>query len=219
MTVTVLIADDDRLVRAGLRTIIDLEPDLQVVAEADDGAHAVAAARQYDVDVVLMDVRMPGVDGIQATRQLTGGDGSRVRVLMLTTFDDDDHVYDALRAGAGGFLLKRADPDDLVAAIRVVARGDTLILPAATRRLVERRRPIEPVTLPHPLSDREEQVLRLLAHGLSNSEIGQRLYLGTETVKTYVGRLLAKIGARDRVQAVVWAYDNGVVVPRRRRSP
>ncbi len=216
MTVNVLLADNDRLVRAGLRTIIDLEPDLHVVAEADDGAHAVAAARAHDVDVVLMDVRMPGVDGIEATRELTRQGGRAVHVLVLTTFDDDDYVYDALAAGAGGFILKRANPHDLLAAIRVVARGEILVLPAPTRHLIERRRPARQPPLPNPLSDREDQVLRLLAEGRSNGEIARHLYLGTETVKTHVARLLAKIGARDRVQAVVWAYENGVVRPRHR---
>lgn len=219
MTVRVLLVDDEALVRSGLRIIVDGEPDLEVVGEVDDGADVPAAVAATRPDVVLMDVRMPGLDGISATRALlaqadrTGG--LVPRVLVVTTFESDDYVLDALRAGAAGFVLKRAHPDQVLHAIRVIARGDALLFPDALRRLV--------ATTPGAmggdavgragLTSREQEVLRLMAAGRSNAEIGEVLFLGVETVKTHVGNLLAKLGVRDRTQAVVLAYESGFVRP------
>jgi DNA-binding NarL/FixJ family response regulator len=212
--IRVLLADDQPLVRAGLRMILSAEPDLEVVAEAADGAGAVAAARHERPDVVLMDVRMPGVDGIEATRQVTALEDPP-RVLVLTTFDLDEVVYDALRAGASGFLLKDAPEERLVAAIRVVAEGGSLFAPSVTQRLIEefsRRTPRQHVDL-GGLTERELEVLRLVARGLSNAEIAADLYVSENTVKTHVARTLMKLGVRDRVQAVVLAYESGLVRP------
>ena len=214
--IRVLLADDQPLVRTGLRMILSAEPDLEVVAEAADGGEAVAAARRERPDVVLMDVRMPGVDGIEATRQVTALDDPP-RVLVLTTFDLDEVVYDALRAGASGFLLKDAPEERLVTAIRVVADGGSLFAPSVTRRLIQEfaQRGPRPTTDLTALTERETEVLQLLARGLSNGEIATELFVTENTVKTHVARLLMKLGVRDRVQAVVLAYESGVVRPAR----
>jgi DNA-binding NarL/FixJ family response regulator len=205
------------MVRAGLRMILDAEADITVVGEAADGTDVVDLVNRSRPDVVLMDVRMPRIDGIEACRRVHDA-GLGCRVLMLTTFDLDDHVHDALRAGASGFLLKDAPADDLVEAIRIVARGDALLAPSVTRTLIEAftMRP-DTELRPHPgietLTEREVDVIKLMARGRSNAEIAGELYLGEATIKTHVGRILAKLGARDRVQAVVIAYESGVVVP------
>jgi len=201
-------------VRTGLRMILSAEPDIEVVGEAADGRAAIAACRDLGPDVVLMDVRMPEVDGIEATREVTAVE-EPPRVLVLTTFDLDEVVYDALRAGASGFLLKDAPEERLTTAIRVVAEGGSLFAPSVTRRLIEEfasRGPRTPRALPG-LTDREDEVLRLVARGLSNAEIAQELYVTENTVKTHVARLLMKLGVRDRVQAVVMAYESGMVRP------
>ncbi|GAA2035859.1 response regulator transcription factor [Pseudokineococcus marinus] len=213
--VRVLLVDDQALVRSGFRMILEVEPDLEVVGEAADGAAGVAAAAALRPDVVLMDVRMPGLDGVAATeRVVAAGTG---RVVVLTTFDTDDHLFAALRAGASGFLLKNADPDELVAAVRAVARGDALLAPAVTRRVVERFAAPSGASfrpeLVAGLTERERGVLVLLARGLSNGEIAAELVLGEATVKTHVSRVLLKLGVRDRVRAVVLAYESGLVRP------
>jgi DNA-binding NarL/FixJ family response regulator len=212
----VLLADDQPLVRAGLRTILDEEPDIDVVAEASDGAQAIALSAGSRPDVVLMDIRMPNVDGLEATRRITVTPDAP-RILILTTFDLDEYVYEALRAGASGFLLKDADADDIVRAVRLVAGGDALLAPSVTRRLIARfagRGPGVPVANLASLTEREREVLLLIARGLSNSEIAQRLFLSETTVKTHVAHLLDKLELRDRVQAVVLAYESGLVEPR-----
>ena len=219
--IRVVVVDDQALVRTGFRMILDAEPDLEVVGEAGDGLEAIERYRQTRPDVVLMDVRMPHMDGVEATRHLAGpGVADPAKVLVLTTFDLDEHVYDALRAGASGFLLKDVPPEELVAAVRVVAGGDALLAPSITRRLIAdfARRPAAPQeTAGTPaldaLTDREREVLVLMAKGLSNAEIAGTLYLGETTVKTHVGRVLMKLGLRDRVQAVVLAYETGIVTP------
>jgi DNA-binding NarL/FixJ family response regulator len=216
MSVRVLIADDQALVRAGFRRLIDSEPGIEVVAESGDGLEAIDAACRTRTDVVLMDIRMPRLDGLEATRRLLARRPG-TRVLILTTFDLDEYVFDALRAGASGFLLKDAQPDELLAAIRVVAGGDALLAPSITRRLIEEfaRRPAardRPAALDE-LTARELEVLRLLARGLSNAEIAAELILGEATVKTHVANVLMKLGLRDRVQAVVLAYESGLVQP------
>ncbi|HEX3604988.1 MAG TPA: response regulator transcription factor [Candidatus Dormibacteraeota bacterium] len=209
-----LIADDQALMRAGFRMILEAQPDLRVVAEAADGIEAVAAAREHRPDVVLMDIRMPRMDGVEATRRLAGH-----RVLILTTFNLDEYVIEALRAGASGFLLKDAPPEELVRAVRVVAAGDALLSPAVTRRLLDsvvRRLPAAATPAPavlRDLTERELDVLRLVARGMSNSEIAAQLVLGETTVKTHVSHVLDKLGLRDRVQAVVVAYELGLVSP------
>jgi DNA-binding NarL/FixJ family response regulator len=209
-----LIADDQALMRAGFRMILEAQPDLRVVAEAADGVEAVELATRHRPDVVLMDIRMPRMDGVEATRRLAGH-----RVLILTTINLDEYVVEALRAGASGFLLKDAPPEELVRAVRVVAAGDALLSPAVTRTLLDRvvqRLPAAPATLPAVLGDlteRELDVLRLVARGLSNSEIAAHLVVGETTVKTHVSHLLDKLGLRDRVQAVVLAYELGLVSP------
>jgi DNA-binding NarL/FixJ family response regulator len=215
-SISILIADDEPLVRSGLAAILGAEPDLVVVGEAGSGAEAVALARSVAPDVVLMDVRMPALDGIQATRRIVdaaaGRDGSAVpRVVVLTTFENDDYVYDALQAGACGFLLKRARPAEIVQAVRLAAVGDTLMVPAAIRDLALRRRAPGASSLPARLTEREQDVLRLMASGLSNGEIAETLTLGGETVKTHVANILGKLGARDRTQAVIVAYQSGFV--------
>jgi DNA-binding NarL/FixJ family response regulator len=205
----VVVVDDQPLVRAGLRGIIDAAPDLTVVAEAADGAAALDAVAAHRPDVVLMDIRMPGMNGIDATAAITASGGARV--LMLTTFDLDDYVYAALRAGASGFLLKDAPPADLHAAIRVIADGEALLAPAITRRLIERH---VTRTAPAPaagVTDREREVLLLIAEGLTNTEIGRRLHITAGTVKTHVAHLLTKLDARDRIQLVIYAYRAGLV--------
>jgi DNA-binding NarL/FixJ family response regulator len=215
MTIGVLIADDQTLVRTGFRMILDAEEDLRVVGEAKDGADAVESARRCHPDVVLMDIRMPRMDGLEATRRIVrGSDGPRV--LMLTTFDLDEYVFDALRAGASGFLLKDVPPEQLVAGIRAVAEGQALLAPAITKRLIETFVRSAPRAAPPPpeleeLTDRELEVLRLMARGLSNAEIADELIVSGPTVKTHVARVLSKLGLRDRVQAVVFAYETGIV--------
>jgi DNA-binding NarL/FixJ family response regulator len=210
----VLIADDDELIRVGLRAIIDAEADLEVVGEAADGAEVQPLVLRRRPDVVLMDVRMPAVDGIQATRHLLATVHDPPRVLVVTTFENDDYVYDALRAGASGFLLKRARPAEVVEAIRVVAHGESLLFPAALRRLVTAHGGGADDRLRGAgLTDREADVLRLMATGLSNSEIAAELVVGVETVKTHVGNVLTKLGARDRTQAVIAAYESGFITP------
>ncbi|MBF9128294.1 response regulator transcription factor [Plantactinospora sp. S1510] len=215
MTISVLIVDDEELIRVGLRAIIDAQPDLTVVGEAADGAEVPPLVARLRPDVVLMDVRMPAIDGIQATRHLLATSAEPPRILVVTTFENDEYVYQALRAGANGFLLKRARPAEVVDAIRVVARGESLLFPAAVRRLVaaHQRGPAANRLQRARLTEREGEVLRLMATGLSNSEIAAELVLGLETVKTHVGNLLAKLGARDRTQAVIAAYEAGFVVP------
>ncbi|GIJ77546.1 DNA-binding response regulator, NarL/FixJ family, contains REC and HTH domains [Micromonospora phaseoli] len=215
--IRVLIADDQAMVRQGFGALLAAQPDLLVVGDAADGAQAVAEARRLDPDVVLMDVRMPVLDGLAATRKLLGDrPADRPRVLILTTFDLDDYVYEALRAGASGFLLKDAPAADLVHAVRVVAAGDALLAPTVTRRLIaefaarpQRQRP-RPTTLA-ALTPRETEVLRLIARGRSNAEIAAELVVAEQTVKTHVGRILAKLHLRDRAQAVVLAYETGLV--------
>lgn len=213
MSIRVVLADDQPLVRAGLRMILSEEPDIDLVGEAADGAEAIELSRTQRPDVVLMDVRMPGVDGLEATRAITGGTDDPARVLVLTTFDLDEVVYDALNAGASGFLLKDAPEERLLTAIRVVAEGGSLFAPSVTRRLVEEfsRRRIRPTSALPDLTERETEVLRLIATGLSNTEIGHQIYVTENTVKTHVARILAKLGVRDRVQAVIAAYESGLV--------
>jgi DNA-binding NarL/FixJ family response regulator len=215
--INVLLADDQRLVRAGFRLMLEGEPDLTVVGEAGDGEEAVRLARAGAPDVVLMDVRMPGLDGIQATRRIVTDPAlAGVRVVILTTFDMDEYVYGALRAGASGFLLKDTEPTELIHAVRVAARGDALIAPAITRRLIAEfaRRVTRPAPELTGLTEREREVLGLVASGLSNEEIAARLVLSPATVKTHVSRILAKLAARDRAQLVVMAYESGLVTPR-----
>ncbi|MBG6105825.1 response regulator [Micromonospora vinacea] len=215
---TVLIADDQQLQRMGFRMLLDGTPGMMVVGEASAGAEAVRKVDQIRPDVVLMDVRMPGMDGIEATRRITAA-GSRTRVLILTTFDLDEYVYAGLRAGASGFLLKDARPEELIAGIRAVASGDSVVAPSLTRKLMDAylQHP-EPTTHADPrlttLSEREREVLEAIGQGATNTEIAERFTLTESTVKKHVGRVLAKIGARDRIQAVIFAYDNGLVGPR-----
>src|ERR671919_1270621 len=217
--VKVLIADDQALVRTGFRMILDAENDVEVTGEAADGLEAIAAAQSERPDVILMDVRMPNMNGIEATRRLVDKDDvDPIRVLILTTFDLDEYVYDALRAGASGFLLKDAPPEDLVQAVRVVARGEGLIAPSITKRLIEEiaQRPPQHTASPEALrslTQRELEVLQLVARGLSNQEIAKELFVSETTVKTHVGRVLMKLGVRDRVQAVVLAYESGIISP------
>ncbi len=218
MTIRVLIADDQALVRDGFGMILDAQPDIEVVGGAADGREAIEMARALSPDVVLMDIRMPEVDGIEATRRLTA-DGERApRILMLTTFDQNEYVYEAMKAGAGGFLLKDVRREELVNAVRVTAAGDALLAPALTRRLIEDfvRRPAPGAAIPEAfaeLTERETGVLRLVARGLSNAEIAERLVVSDATVKTHVARILSKLGLRDRVQVVVLAYESGFVQP------
>lgn len=211
----VLLVDDQALVRAGFRMILKAEPEIEVAGEAGDGAEAVALARELSPDVVLMDVRMPVLDGIEATRRIVAGEESP-RVLVLTTFDLDEYVYEALRAGASGFLLKDAPEEQLVAGIRIVASGGSLFAPAVTRRLIERFAGTHARTPPPELTEltpRELEVLRLVARGLSNAEIAAQLVVSEHTVKTHVAHILGKLDLRDRVQAVVLAYESGIVRP------
>jgi DNA-binding NarL/FixJ family response regulator len=215
----VVVVDDQHLVRSGFRMILDSEDGIDVAGEAADGVEAVDVCRRLAPDVVLMDVRMPRMDGLEATRRLAGPDVAHpLRVLILTTFDLDDYVYTALRHGAAGFVLKDTPPEDLVRAVRIVARGDALLAPSVTRRLIDEVAHLQPKPTPPPalalLTDREREVLGLVAKGLSNAEIAQQLVLGETTVKTHVGRVLTKLGLRDRVQAVVLAYESGLVTPR-----
>jgi DNA-binding NarL/FixJ family response regulator len=221
LSIRVLIADDQALVRAGFRMILDAEDDIDVVGEASDGLEAVEATRRLKPDVVLMDIRMPELDGIEATRRVLAADGEPpTRVLMLTTFDLNEYVYDALRAGASGFLLKDVPPEQLADGIRVVAGGDALLAPSITRRLIHEFAQAGPPAGPPPpgldeLTARELEVFKLVARGLSNAEIAAELIVSETTVKTHVARVLMKLGLRDRVQAVVLAYEAGIAVPGR----
>jgi DNA-binding NarL/FixJ family response regulator len=221
MTISVLLADDQSLLRRGFRMILEAEGDLSVAAEAGTGEEAVEAARRHTPDVVLMDIRMPGTDGIEATRQIVAA-GSRARVLVLTTFDLDEYAFGALRAGASGFLLKDVRPAELVAAIRIVAAGDAVVAPRVTRRLLEEYARSLPLTAAQrvqryprlaSLTEREREVLVAVARGQSNAEIAASLYVSEATVKSHVGRILAKLGLRDRVQVVVLAYEAGLIQP------
>ncbi|MEV0278974.1 response regulator transcription factor [Streptomyces sp. NPDC050610] len=239
MTIRVIIVDDQAMVRAGFAALLAAQPDIDVVGDAADGLQGIELSRRTRPDVVLMDVRMPGTDGLEAARQILAeaeaeagaevepvadaeaGPGAchRPKVLMLTTFDVDDYVYEALRAGASGFLLKDAPPADLISAVRVVAGGEALLAPSVTRRLIEefaRQRPAPrrtPVPRPPELTPRETEVLGLIARGLSNQEIAGTLFLAEQTVKTHIGRVLAKLQLRDRAQAVIFAYESGLVTP------
>jgi DNA-binding NarL/FixJ family response regulator len=221
MTIRVVVADDQEIVRAGFAALLETQGDISVVGTAADGEEAVRVSREERPDVVLMDIRMPTMDGIEATRQLGGSDGIQPKVIVLTTFDLDEYVYDALGAGASGFLLKDVPAETLFEAVRVVAAGEALLAPAVTRRLVTEFARLRP-SLPHrpgalaELTPREVEVLRLVAEGLSNHEIAERLVVTDETVKTHVSRVLLKLGLRDRTQAVVVAYESGLVVPRSR---
>jgi DNA-binding NarL/FixJ family response regulator len=219
VSITVVIADDHALVRAGFRALVDSEPDLQVVGEASTGEEAVAVVRQTKPDVVMMDVRMPAMDGLEATRRILGpANGLSARILMLTTFDLDEYVFEAIRAGASGFLLKDTPPSELLSAIRVIAGGDALLAPSVTRRLIAEfaSRPASPVASSDELAtltDRELEVLKAVANGKSNAEIAQELHMSVATVKTHVSRILTKVDARDRTQLVVIAFQSGVVTP------
>jgi DNA-binding NarL/FixJ family response regulator len=221
VTISVMVADDHVLVRAGFRLLVETAPDLCLAGEAGNGEEAVEVARRVRPDVVLMDIRMPGMDGLEATRLITGsGPEPGPKVVMLTTFDLDDYVYEALRAGASGFLLKDAPRHDLIAAVRAAAAGDALLAPSVTRMLIEAFARKPPATAPSPsrlasLTARERDTLLLLARGRSNAEIAGDLFVGEATVKTHIGHLLAKLGLRDRVQAVILAYETGMVVPGR----
>ena len=216
--IRVVLADDQELIRAGFRVLIDTAPDLSVVGEASDGRSAIKLLRSERADVVLMDIRMPGLDGLAATREISSdNDLAGVKVIVLTTFELDDYVIRALQAGASGFLDKGVSPDELLAAIRTVAAGDALLSPAATRALIERMARTAPVSLDpsalEPLTDREREMTALAAHGLSNDEIAERAYLSPLTVKTHLNRAMTKVGARDRAQLVVLAYQTGLVRP------
>ncbi|GAA0582544.1 response regulator transcription factor [Streptomyces crystallinus] len=215
MPVTVLLVDDEPLVRAGLRAVLEAQPDIEVVGEAADGAAVIPLVRQLRPDVVAMDVRMPLFDGIEATRAVLRTVQDPPKILVVTTFENDEYVYEALRAGADGFLLKRARPAEIVHAVRLVAEGESLLFPAAVRSLAAEygNRDARAALDKAALTEREAAVLRLMARGLSNAEIAARLIVGTETVKTHVSAVLAKLGARDRTQAVIAAYESGFVAP------
>lgn len=218
MSIKVLLVDDQAMVRAGFRMFLDAEVDIDVVGEAGDGAAAVSAARNLRPDVVLMDIQMPEMDGLEATRQIIGAqDELFTRVLILTTFERDEYIFESLRSGASGFILKNAPPEDLIAAIRVVAEGKALLAPSVTRRIIAEfaRRPIQKSREADlkQLTEREIEVLRLMAKGKTNSEIAEELIIGEATVKTHVSNLLTKLELRDRVQAVVFAYESGLVQP------
>ncbi|VXB45114.1 response regulator transcription factor [Plantibacter sp. T3] len=221
MTIDVLIADDQAMVRAGFAALLDAHDGIRVTGQAANGAEAVTLSARLDPDVILMDVRMPELDGIEAAKRILGPGypAAKVpRIIMLTTFDIDDYVYDALQAGASGFLLKDALPEDLVHAVRVVAAGDALLAPSVTRRMIaqfaaQKPRASQGAARLAELTEREREVLVLIGHGRSNSEIAATLFIAEQTVKTHVGKVLAKVGARDRVQAVIFAYDTGLVAP------
>ena len=218
MSIRVLLVDDHALVRRGFRMILDNEPDIDVVAEAEDGQVAIDAVRRHRPDVALIDIQMPVLDGLEATRRILADEHNRTRILILTTFERDDYVFQALRLGASGFLLKNAPPEDLLTGVRVVANGDALLSPSITRRVVQEfaRHSRDPVDSPdlQRLTNRETEVLRSLSQGLSNAEIAATLFVSEATVKSYVSAVLSKLGLRDRVQAVVFAYENGLVPDR-----
>lgn len=217
----ILLVDDHEMVRAGFRIILGSQPDLEIVAEAATGAEALLRARETHPDVICMDVQMPDMDGLEATALITADPALRAAVLILTTFDRDDYLFRALRAGAAGFLLKNSTPEQLIEAVRVVSRGDALLAPELTRRVISRfaespASPAAPATPPAcltELTDREREVLGLVARGLSNLEIATRLYVGEATVKSHVSKVLQKLGVRDRIQAVVYSYEHGIIVP------
>jgi DNA-binding NarL/FixJ family response regulator len=218
MTIRVLLADDQDMVRAGFAMILDAQDDIDVIGEAEDGEHAIAEAARLAPDVIVMDIQMPALDGIAATRAVLGRTQSATRVLIVTTFDIDEYVYEALRAGASGFLLKNAPPEELVRAVRVIAAGDSLLAPRVTTRLIEAFSRQQPTPPPPPaalneLTPREHEVLVLVARGLSNAEIADQLVVSRGTVKTHVERILMKLDLRDRIQAVVLAYETGIVTP------
>jgi len=217
VSVRVLLADDQAMVRAGFRMILGSEPDIEVVGEAENGEQAAAAANRLRPDVVFMDIQMPAVDGLQATRTITQNHQLATRVVILTTFERDEYVFEAMQAGASGFLLKNAPPEELIHAVRVVAAGDALLAPSVTRRIIEQfaRRPVEPDVSERleSLTQREREVLVMLAHGNTNAELAAELFVTEATIKTHVSSLLAKLGLRDRVQAVVLAYESGLVKP------
>lgn len=217
----VLLADDHEMVRAGFRIILGSQPDIEIVGEAATGAEALARAAELQPDVICMDVQMPDMDGLEATRRIVADDAVASAVLILTTFDRDDYLFEALRAGASGFLLKNSTPEQLIDAVRVVAAGDALLSPGVTRRVIERfgthadaaEHPAASPAGLETLTDREAEVLQLVAQGLSNAEIARSLFVGEATVKSHVSKVLQKLGLRDRIQAVVWAYENRVAVP------
>jgi DNA-binding NarL/FixJ family response regulator len=219
MSIRVLLADDQAMVRAGFRMILESEPDIEVIAEAEDGAKAVSAARGLQPDIVLMDVQMPNMDGLEATRQIAALDVPQpVHVLILTTFERDDYIFEALRSGASGFLLKNASPEELIEAVRTVAEGNALLAPSVTRRVIEEFAKSPPTAAPDTsrlgkLTEREIEVLRLLARGKSNAEIANELFVGEATIKTHISNILTKFDLRDRVQAVVFAYESGLIRP------
>ncbi len=215
--IRLVIVDDDALVRGGLSTILGLQPDIEVVGEAGDGRQAIQVCHEVQPDVVLMDVRMPGMDGIQATRELAR-EGARLRVLVVTTFENDDYVYGALHAGASGFVLKRVKPEELVQAVRIVARGESMVFPQMMRDMVARNHQPVPADdrraqLVGSLTEREAEILRMLAEGRSNAEIADQLVLAVHTVKSHVAHVLSKLEARDRTQAVILAYETGFITP------
>jgi DNA-binding NarL/FixJ family response regulator len=217
VSIGVLLADDQAMLRAGFRMILESDPDISVVGEAANGEQAVASTRRLRPDVVLMDIQMPEVDGLHATRQITDDGTLRSRVVILTTFERDEYVFEALQAGASGFLLKNAPPEELLRAVRVVAAGDALLAPSVTRRIIEQfaRRAVDPQlgAQLESLTQREREVLTMLARGRSNAELAAELFVSEGTIKTHVSNLLAKLGLRDRVQAVVLAYESGLVTP------
>jgi len=223
MSIRVLLVDDQEMVRAGFAMILDAHPDIEVVGEAGDGEQAIAESDRLAPDVIVMDIQMPNLDGVSATRAILGERQEAPRVLVVTTFDIDEYIYEALRAGASGFLLKNAPPEELVQAIRVVAAGDSLLAPKVTKRVIEafcqRPNPTAPPTELKELTAREREVLELVARGLSNSEIAERLFVGHGTVKTHVGRILMKLHLNDRIQAVVLAYETGLITPGQSTPP
>lgn len=218
--IKVLLVDDQELVRAGFRIILQSEPGIDVVGEASNGADAIRLARDLNPDVICMDVQMPGMDGLEATRELVAGGGVTAGILILTTFNRDDYLFEALQAGASGFLLKTASPEQLIEAVTVIARGDALLSPDVTRRVIERTVDQRPgwaaasvTRTDFDLTERESEVLALVARGKSNAEVAASLFLGEATVKTHVSKVLMKLGVRDRVQAVVFAYEHGLAIP------
>jgi DNA-binding NarL/FixJ family response regulator len=217
MSIRVLLVDDQAMVRAGIHMILEAENDIRVVGEAEDGAKAVAAAHKLKPDVVLMDIQMPLMNGLEATRQITQTPGNTCRILILTTFERDDYVFEALRAGASGFILKNAPPEDLISAVRVVAEGNALLAPSVTRRIInefaQRTPRVDLKAGLSSLTEREIEVMRLIAKGKTNAEIAADLFVGETTVKTHISNLFAKLDLRDRVQAVVYAYESGLIQP------